>query len=77
MTQSEKRGSSRPPFQNAGHKLEEAAHRLEQETEKLIDYLNEEVVPEVREHSSRGLRKAAKELARFADYLDQTRKRGR
>ncbi len=74
MTQSDKRRSSRPPFQDAGRKLEEAARRLEQETEKFIQYLNDEVVPEVREHSSRGLRHASKELAKFADYLEPTRK---
>ncbi len=76
MTQSDKR-SSRPPFENAGRKIEEAAHRLEQETEKLIHYLNDEVVPQVREHSSRGLRKAAQELANFADYLEKTQKKNR
>ena len=87
MTQSEKRRSSRPPrpaaganpdwgsrLEDAGRKLEEAALRLEQETEKFIQYLNDEVVPEVRQHSSRGLRKASQELAKFADYLEQTRK---
>jgi hypothetical protein len=76
MTQSEKR-SSRPTFENAGRKIEEATRRLEQETEKFIQYLNDEVVPQVREHSSRGLRKAAKELANFADYLEKTQKKSR
>jgi glutamyl-tRNA reductase len=74
MTQSDKRRSSRPPFQDAGRKLEQAARLLENETEKFIRYLNEEVVPEVRDHSSRGLRRASKELAKFADYLEQTQK---
>lgn len=77
MTQSDKRRSSRPSFEDAGRKLEEAARRIEQETEKLIRYLNDEVVPEVREHSSRGLRKASKELAKFADYLEESKKRRR
>jgi acyl-CoA reductase-like NAD-dependent aldehyde dehydrogenase len=75
MTQSEK--TSRPSFEDAGRKLEEAARRMEQETEKFIRYLNDEVIPEVREHSSRGLRRASKELAKFADYLDETQKKGR
>jgi hypothetical protein len=75
MTQSDKRRSPRPDFQDAGRKLEEAARRLEQETEKFIHYLNEEVVPEVREHSSRGLRRASQELAKFADYLEETQKK--
>jgi hypothetical protein len=73
MTQSDKRTSSRPPLEDAGRKLGEAAARLEQETEKFIRYLNDEVVPQVREHSSRGLRRASEELAKFADYLDETK----
>jgi hypothetical protein len=77
MSDSEKRRSPRPPFEDAGRKLEEAARRLEQETEKFLRYLNDEVVPEVREHSSRGLRKASKELAKFADYLEETHKKRR
>jgi len=72
----QKKSTQRPrdPFERAGRKLDEAARRLERETEQFITYLNDEVAPSVREHSSRGLRKAAEELARFADYLDSTRK---
>jgi F0F1-type ATP synthase membrane subunit b/b' len=77
MNQSDKRRSPRPAFEDAGRKLEEAARRLEQETEKFLRYLNDEVVPEVRQHSSRGLRKASKELARFADLLEETQKKRR
>jgi hypothetical protein len=77
MTQSDKSRSPRPPFEDAGRKLEEAARCLEQETEKFIRYLNDEVVPEVRQHSSRGLRRASQELAKFADYLDETQKKTR
>ena len=51
--------------------IHEAADRLDRESEKLITYLNDEVVPAVREHSSRGLRIAAEKLAKFADYMDQ------
>jgi hypothetical protein len=35
--------------------------------------LNDEVVPAVREHSSRGLRVAAEKLSKFADFMDQQR----
>ena len=77
MSESDKRRSPRPSFEDAGRKLEEAARRLEQETEKFLRYINDEVVPQVREHSSRGLRKASKELSKFADYLEQTRKKRR
>jgi hypothetical protein len=69
--------SSRPSFEDAGRKLEESARRLEQETEKFIRYLNDELVPEVRQHSSRGLRRASKEISKFADFLEQTQKKRR
>ena len=40
----------------------------------MISYLNNEVVPAVRGHSSRALRTAAEKLSKFADYMDQQRK---
>ena len=43
----------------------------------FIRYLNDEVVPEVRQHSSRGLRRASKEIEKFADFLEQTQKKRR
>jgi hypothetical protein len=55
--------------------IEEAARRLEGESEELVTYLNDEVVPAIREHSTRGLRSAANKLAMFADYLEKTKKR--
>lgn len=73
-TQNKRAQRPRDPFERAGRKLDEAARRLEQETERFITYINHEVVPSVREHSSRGLRKAAEELAKFADYLESTQK---
>ncbi len=47
------------------------ADQLEQESAELITYLNDEVVPAIRTHSSKGLRIASQKLAEFADYLDQ------
>lgn len=44
--------------------------RAAQEAEKLIAYLNDEVVPAVRQRSSSSLRKAAEKLAAFANYLE-------
>jgi hypothetical protein len=52
--------------------IEDAAQRLERETETFIRYINDEVVPEVRRHSSRGLRTAADKLRDFAEYLDKS-----
>lgn len=53
----------------------EAAERLEKETAELITYLNNEVVPAVRQHSTKALRIAAEKLARLADYMDETQSR--
>ena len=51
----------------------EAAERLEKETAEFITYLNNEVVPAVRTHSTKALRVAAEKIARLADYLEETR----
>jgi len=52
-------------------KVAEAAENLEKETAELITYLNEEVVPAVRQHSTKALRVASKKLAWLADYMEQ------
>jgi hypothetical protein len=49
----------------------QAADRLEKESADLIKYLNEEVVPAVRQHSTKALRIASEKLAHFADYMEQ------
>ena len=58
-----------------GINIEDVGRRIDEDAEKLIAYLNKEVVPAVREHSSRGLRKAAEKLSEFADYLESTQRR--
>ena len=50
------------------------AETLETETAELVTYLNNEVVPAVRTHSSKALRTAAGKLAEFADYLEKQSK---
>jgi len=50
------------------------AGTLEKETAELVTYLNDEVVPAVRTHSSKALRTAAEKLSRFAEYLEEQRK---
>lgn len=49
------------------------AEYLEKETAEIITYLNEEVVPAVRTHSTKALRVASEKLSKLADYLDQTK----
>lgn len=58
-------------FESAGRKADSAFQELDRDAERLISYLNDEIVPAIRQHSSRGLRAAAKELQKFAEFLDQ------
>lgn len=48
-----------------------ATKELEAEVARLIAYLNDQVVPEVRRSSSLGLRAAAEQLHRMAEHLDR------
>jgi hypothetical protein len=50
------------------------AESLEKETAELVTYLNNEVVPAVRTHSSKALRTAAGKLSEFAEYLESHHK---
>lgn len=56
-----------------GKTIGEAAERLEKEIPEFIKYLNDEVVPAVRTHSTKALRTASEKLAEFADYMEQQR----
>jgi F0F1-type ATP synthase membrane subunit b/b' len=49
----------------------DAAEQIEKEIPQFIKYLNDEVVPTVRQHSSKALRTASTKLAEFADYMDR------
>ena len=60
-----------------GRKLGEADRRIREELQQVIDYLDREVVPTVRDQSSRGLRTAAEKLSKLADFMDQQRSRKR
>jgi hypothetical protein len=51
------------------------AETLEKETSELVTYLNDEVVPAVRTHSSKALRTAAGKLSEFAEFLEKQQKK--
>lgn len=53
----------------------DAAANLEKDSAEFINYLNDEVVPAVREHSTKALRIAAEKMARLADYMEQNSSR--
>ena len=63
------------PFENMGRKVDEhfgnAGERIEEDVRKVITYLNDRVVPEVRENSSKALRMAAEQLTKLAEHLER------
>lgn len=71
-------GSGR--FENMGRKVDEhlgdVSGRVEDDVKRVIAYLNDRVVPEVRENGSKALRVAAEQLTRLADHLEKTRRGG-
>jgi hypothetical protein len=77
MVQKKSESSSRP-FQTAGARLDDvfgdASKRIEEETKMLITYINDELVPAIREHSSVGLRVASEKLKQAADMMDAGKK---
>lgn len=48
------------------------ARNLKRDFEQLVQYLNDEVVPEVRTQSTTALRQAAREIGKLADFLEKT-----
>lgn len=54
--------------------LKDAARDLEKNVREIIEYLNEEVVPVARTHSTQALRVAARKLSALADYMEEHKK---
>jgi hypothetical protein len=67
----------RRPFTTAGQRLDDVlgdtVKRIEDETKQLIAYINDEVVPMVRQHSTKGLRVASDKLKELADYMESAK----
>ena len=53
--------------------LREAAARAEEELRRVVTYINDEVVPEIRLNGSHALRAAAEELQKLAQRMDERR----
>ena len=60
-----------------GKNLGEAKRNLEEESDTLIAYLNDEVVPAIRQGSSRALRTAAEKLGQLAEFFEQDRSKSK
>jgi uncharacterized coiled-coil protein SlyX len=69
--------SGKSTFENFGRKVDARVGnfgpRIEDEVKRVIAYLNDQVVPQVRQNSSSALRAASEQLGRLADYLEQQR----
>jgi hypothetical protein len=67
-----KKGSR--PFTTAGAHLDDmlgdTTQRIEVETQKLIAYINDELVPAIREHSSTALRIASEKMTQAAEMME-------
>ena len=70
--------NARRPFQTAGERLDDllgdASARIEEETQTLINYINDELVPAIRQHSTNALRVASEKLQQAADHMDSRKK---
>ena len=53
--------------------LREAGERAEDDLKRVVRYINDEVVPDVRRNGSEALRAAAAELQRLAERMDDRR----
>jgi len=67
------------PFSTAGAKLDDVlgdtTKRIEDQTQALLAYINDEVVPAIREHSGNALRIASEKLTQAADLMDSSKRK--
>lgn len=68
------------PNRKSGAQWEQRIHnagtRVEEELRTLLAFINDEVVPEVRRNSSVALRKAAQQMEKLAQKMDDRAKGG-
>jgi hypothetical protein len=73
-------GKTKSRFENMGKRVDEhlgsTIPRVEEEIKRLVSYLNDEVVPNIRQDSAGALRTAAEQLRKLADHLDANRSHG-
>lgn len=71
--------NARRPFQTAGEKLDDVlgdtTARIEEEAQLLIKYINDELVPAIRQHSTKALRVASEKLQQAADHMDSNKQK--
>ncbi|HWZ53037.1 MAG TPA: hypothetical protein VNW54_16395 [Granulicella sp.] len=64
-------GEPKQPWQE---RLHEATAHVEEDLRRVVSYINDEVVPDVRRHGSEALRVAAQELHKLAERLEAQRR---
>ena len=53
-----------------GQQLQDATERVEEDLKRVVTYINNEVVPDIRRNGSQALRAAAAELQKLAQRMD-------
>jgi len=62
-----------PSKPESGEKWEEIARTVGRELDEIVSYIDKDVMPTVREHSSQGLRIAAEKLVKLAEYMEKNK----
>jgi prophage antirepressor-like protein len=53
--------------------IRDAARHVEEDVRRVVTYINDEVVPEIRQNGSQALRTAAEQLQKLAQRMDERR----
>ena len=61
------------PSKPGSENWEELGRKVGRELGEIVNYIDKDVVPMVREHSSQGLRIAAEKLVQLAEYMEKNR----
>lgn len=61
------------PSKPESEPLEELGRKVGRELGEIVKYIDKDVVPMVRQHSSQGLRTAAEKLLHLAEYMDKNK----
>ena len=64
---------SEPSKPESVEKLEEFGRTVGRELGEIVSYIEKDVVPKAREHSSQGLRVAAEKLVKLAEYMEKNK----
>ena len=60
-----------PPGPGVGRRLEEAIELIEMELRHAVSYVNDAVIPQVRQESIRAMRNVSETLRGLADKMDK------